>query len=333
MRACFYGALQTTIDEFFRKIAKQPHQATITPIGDAIDDKVTEQYGYVAIKHSLAMDHDKVAYLAPKDEESLLERILARCCRGYDLYGGITEILELESEDSDTDLEMQETWNSLLSSTRCVQDLVRDMEGCIQELKSGESIGNETLYDLTMNVVAIQSVLNLHEENGVRLRELVATAHKQGKSVRLGWLRESTSATVAVCTMVLTGILPLAALLAAVLMAGGALYTGYRELGPPSIRKAIKYEAAATEFRKDLGHAHIALAGQFCSQVLKVPPHLMSKVERKRILCEFGIDTTKLTNKEYTAELVAQRMEKVCKRFKKLEKLGQEVAKAVGHVG
>lgn len=56
----------------------------------------------------------------------------------------------------------------------------------------------------------------------------------------------------------------------------------------------------------------------------------MNEVERKKVLCELGLDTTKMTNKEYTAELVAQRMEKVCKTFKKLEKLGQEVAKAVG---
>ncbi|KAM0417237.1 hypothetical protein ACHAPT_012748 [Fusarium lateritium] len=325
LRELFVLTARTLSVELLEGRESKPLFVNAFPIGDGALDAVRPGFTHLKVLKSLAVESQPCAKTCPTAEQDLVAELI---CIGLEAprhtlgflkiylevrFGGIPSLKHVEESIRTLKQEMD---NGILSG---------HVQGCVESLSKGQAISNQDLLDNLIMMRRAVVHLSKYQMNMRELTEPLLTIH--GNDARLA--NKKTS-------MLVGAAAALSCVLGFKKIGGSFLYwTALTELSRTYLAfhrqdTVRELDDAMVQFSQSLQRVQVALAVQFCDQVLGARLDCLSIAERTKTLKDLGVDVLHLEPQQLSNDLVIQALQMHDKLFGKFKAKRDQVRDHAG---
>ncbi|KAM0424839.1 hypothetical protein ACHAPT_009895 [Fusarium lateritium] len=318
MQMLFYETLPPIIKGFFKDHGKEPQHLNMFPVGESVDRSTIQKYTHFMVLHSLAVEQRVVnriiRQIAEVDEDAQelaykkIGDLPYKSVQGHSLsdeWLAVEESLERSVEAGKHVKAVSESKKQASYRRSCAaQECYREFESFLEKdakklLQPGAVVGNQDLYlGVTQMAAAFQIAPWYRKERDLYASLVFDPAHVFGALVvgvlalraaiyfsdnsdlywgPSGYLDYESSKTW--CYAIEVSCIMMSFIMCLVVVVQLAEYF------------TLKSANKITDIKlNNLRVTQSVMAAKFCTQVLKMPPEMMTTGERKVILRDLGID-------------------------------------------
>ncbi|KAJ3463479.1 hypothetical protein MRS44_008265 [Fusarium solani] len=327
LREIFLGTAKFHVDDLFKNRESEPLYVNMYPIGSITSDDIRRGFTHFRALQSLDVQSHACAKRCPNTTQSIeaeLARLgvevpartlgllklyvqvhlgnnpsakdIKKCCKAVENSmdkGFLSEwrkdslkdgpvVSEIETKEN------EELWDQSLVSFWHVEFLSTQIHGCIESLTAGRALSNQDLLDNLVYMQRASAHFSKYQMYIAKLTKLLLQVHGNSSSKADNMISSLIGAGlvsyIAGTNPLLFGFISLGAL-------KGTFEYYWRSRKQSAVKDLGK---AMGDFGQHLQKAQLALAAQFCKQMLKVRLDQLSIAERNDILKDLGVDVERL---------------------------------------